>query len=250
MHYWSQLEAVRPHSAGLTGRDRQIEGTCQLRLPFPRQFGGICGDINLTLFIGSPQVHTRAYKIILSTWGRVREGAMEQEAEGVQTTPAKPGPSRRAQKRRRRKSNETSNQKKSGDDAVLEEGGGGGGGGGGGEKRPRNRLLSISSKTVANHVMKTRLLGSESDPLNLEGVGTGGEATPTGCSAMQALSPVFSGGQAVLPRPPLLQNPRDPLNLEGFLPENRSVKLGECVHERERERERTAEKLYVCSVCA
>ena len=131
---------------------------------------------------------------------------------------AKPGPSRRAQKRRRRRSNEANAALKKSDEAGPEDEGGGGG-----EKRPRNRQMSISSKAVANHVMMTRLLGSESDPLNLEGVGGGeggrGGGEAEGCSS-GALSPVFGdGGQPVVPRPPLLRNPRDPLNLEGFLSE-------------------------------
>ena len=141
---------------------------------------------------------------------------------------AKPGPSRRAQKRRRRRSNEANAAlKKSAEDVVLEEGGGGGGEKG--DKRPRNRQMSISSKAVANHVMKMRLLGSESDPLNLEGVGTGaGEGGEgEGCPSSGALSPVFSDSdQPVVPRPPLLQNPRDPLNLEGFLPKKPAAKTG------------------------
>ena len=134
---------------------------------------------------------------------------------------AKPGQSRRAQKRRRRRSNEANAAlKKSAEDVILEEGGGGGEEKG--EKRPRNRQMSISSKAVANHVMMMRLLGSESDPLNLEGVGTGeGE----GCPSSGAVSPVFGdSGQPVVPRPPLLQNPRDPLNLEGFLPKKTAAK--------------------------
>ena len=116
--------------------------------------------------------------------------------------------SRRAQKRKRRRSNEANAKKAIEEEAAnLEDGRG---------KRPRNRQMSISSKTVANHVMKTRLLGSESDPLNLEGVsGSAMEEEEEECSTC-APSPVFrDGGQPALPPSQLLRNPRDPLNLEG-----------------------------------
>ena len=146
----------------------------------------------------------------------------QEQGEGEVAAVEKPGPSRRAQKRRRRKSNDTANAQKSSEDLGLEEEGGGEG-----EKKPRNRQLSVSSKMVANHVMRTRLLGSESDPLNLEGVGAGGGGEVEERGSSRPLSPVFGGGgQMVLPRPPLLQNPRDPLNLEGFLPQRRLTKTG------------------------
>ena len=167
-----------------------------------------------------------------------QSGAVPLQAAAPGTGAAKPGPSRRAQKRRRRRSNEVNSAQKKSSEEVEEGGGGGGGVGGGerGEKRQRNRQMSISSKAVANHVMKTRLLGSESDPLNLEGVGTevdegggGGGGGRGGCSSC-ALSPVFGdSGQPVVPRPPLLQNPRDPLNLEGCLSEKTAAKIGGCL---------------------
>ena len=82
-------------------------------------------------------------------------------------------------------------------------------------KRPRLRQQSVSSKTVANHVMKTRLLGSESDPLNLEGVS--GVREVEECSTC-APSPVFrDGGQ---PSPLPLHLLCDPLNLEGRVREH------------------------------
>lgn len=134
-----------------------------------------------------------------------------QEQSAQDNIPEKAGTGRRGQKRRRRRSNEANSLKASAsceETTLLQEG----------EKRPRNRQMSISSKMVANHVMKTRLLGSESDPLNLEGVSGAGkrEADEEECSTC-APSPVFTPS-ASLPHPPLLCNPRDPLNLEGRVP--------------------------------
>ena len=142
----------------------------------------------------------------------------------VSTENAVPQPvtSRRAQKRKRRRSNEANAKKALEEVAATLEGGRG--------KRPRNRQMSISSKTVANHVMKTRLLGSESDPLNLEGVSGGAmeEEAEEECSTC-APSPVFrDGGQPALPPPHLMLNPRDPLNLEGrTLEQSGPTKTGE-----------------------
>ena len=156
----------------------------------------------------------------------------------------KQGLSRRAQKRKRRRSNEA-NALKAGTGAA---GSGGAGGemmegeerGGSDDKRPRNRQMSISSKVVANHVMKTRLLGSESDPLNLEGVSSVTSSVEKGREGGTELtemaeefsthspSPVFIDcGQPVLLPTPLVCNPRDPLNLEGRLPENSTKGTGE-----------------------
>ena len=137
-----------------------------------------------------------------------------QEQSAPESIPAKVvATSRRGQKRKRRRSNEAGAASGAGSEetTALQEG----------EKRPRNRQMSVSSKMVANHVMKTRLLGSESDPLNLEGVGGGGDravAEEEECSTC-APSPVFTPS-ASLPHPPLLRNPRDPLNLEGQFPKH------------------------------
>lgn len=153
------------------------------------------------------------------------------------TSTVKQGLSRRAQKRKRRRSNEANALKAVGGGAEVE--GEERGGGEDKDKRPRNRQMSISSKVVANHVMKTRLLGSESDPLNLEGVSSGVEKGGEGGTELTEMaeelsthspSPVFiDGGQPALLPPPLLCNPRDPLNLEGRLPENSIRGTGELI---------------------
>lgn len=106
---------------------------------------------------------------------------------------------RKGQKRKRRRSNEANASAGTEEGAVGDP-----------QKRQRIRQMSISSKTVANHVMKTRVLGSESDPLNLEGVSGGKEVEE--CSTC-APSPVFGDGGQPSPLPPHLRH--DPLNLEG-----------------------------------
>ena len=129
---------------------------------------------------------------------------MEKSEEKVQLVPApkNAGPQlvtgKRGQKRKRFRSNEANADALEAGDA------------GGREKRVRNRQISVSSKTVANHVMKTRMLGSESDPLNLEGVSSVREVEE--CSTC-APSPVFGDGGQPSPLPPHLLH--DPLNLEG-----------------------------------
>ena len=124
---------------------------------------------------------------------------------------------RRGQKRKRRRSNEV-NALKAPRGAAK---GGAGTAEDDRESRPRHRQMSVSSKTVANHVMTTRLLGSESDPLNLEGLVGGAtkeEREGEGECSTCAPSPVFA--QTTLLAPPLSGNPRDPLNLEGQIPEH------------------------------
>ena len=114
-------------------------------------------------------------------------------------------PSQRGQKRKRCYSNDTSLAK------AVEEGLGEMAAG----KRRHVRQQSVSSKTIANHVMKVTVQGSESDPLNLEGA-SGMAEIEEECSTC-APSPVFCDGGQPSPLPPHLL--RDPLNLEGRVPE-------------------------------
>ena len=95
-------------------------------------------------------------------------------------------------------------------------GAGRGGGRGGGKGKRLHARQSISSKKVANHVMRIRIRGSESDPLNLEGVGGGPEVDE--CSTC-APSPAPGEGGQPSPLPPHLL--RDPLNLEGRVRDHR-----------------------------
>ena len=92
---------------------------------------------------------------------------------------------------------------------------GGGGGGGrhhGGHRTPHKKAkLNVSSTRAANNIMKFRLGGSVSDPLNLEG----GDILEDECSTC-APSPVTQTNEELIP-PPLLTPHlnKDPLNLEG-----------------------------------
>ena len=70
---------------------------------------------------------------------------------------------------------------------------------------------SISSTRVANNIMKFRLGGSVSDPLNLEG-GVG-ELNDGECSTCAPSPAVPGASDQPSPLPQYLQ--RDPLNLEG-----------------------------------
>ena len=136
------------------------------------------------------------------------EEAAPTTSEAPESAKTQPSPCKRGQKKRRRHSSE-------GDLAKAGGGEGGGGGGGGARKRPRTRVQSISSKKVANHVMKMRVRGSESDPLNLEGVS--GVKELDECSTC-APSPAFGDGGQPSPLP--LHLLRDPLNLEGKVKEH------------------------------
>lgn len=85
--------------------------------------------------------------------------------------------------------------------------------GGGARHRPPHKKAkpNVSSTRAANNIMKFRLGGSVSDPLNLEG----GVALSDECSTC-APSPVPLPSTEVIPPP--LMTPRldkDPLNLEG-----------------------------------
>lgn len=89
---------------------------------------------------------------------------------------------------------------------------------------------SVSSTRVANNVMKFRLGGSISDPLNLEG-GTD-ELNDEECSTCAPSPAVPGASDQPSPLPQYLQ--RDPLNLEGKIKSFPAHKLssggGNCVH--------------------
>ena len=107
-------------------------------------------------------------------------------------------PSKRSQKRKRRHSSEADRAKTHGRH--------------GRSHRPppaKKAKLLVSSTRVANNVMKFRLGGSVSDPLNLEGAGYDVDRECSTCAPSPALE---SAGQPS-PLPPQLH--RDPLNLEG-----------------------------------
>lgn len=108
-------------------------------------------------------------------------------------------PSKRAQKRRRRHSSEADRAKPHG-------------GRHGRSHRPppaKKAKLLVSSTRVANNVMRFRLGGSVSDPLNLEGASYEVDRECSTCAPSPALE---SAGQPS-PLPPQLHH--DPLNLEG-----------------------------------
>lgn len=92
----------------------------------------------------------------------------------------------------------------------------GGGRGGGryyGHRPPHKKAkLNVSSTRAANNIMKFRLGGSVSDPLNLEG----GDNLGDDCSTC-APSPVLPANEELIPTPLLLTTHlnKDPLNLEG-----------------------------------
>ena len=69
--------------------------------------------------------------------------------------------------------------------------------------------LLVSSTRAANNVMRFRLGGSVSDPLNLEGASHDVDRECSTC----APSPAFESAGQPSPLPPHLQH--DPLNLEG-----------------------------------
>ncbi len=72
----------------------------------------------------------------------------------------------------------------------------------------KKQKTAVSSKRAANTIMKFRLGGSVSDPLNLEGADNLGAENPPSSDEVQAPPPLL---------PPLLppQLQKDPLNLEG-----------------------------------
>ena len=163
------------------------------------------------------------------------EEATSSEGDKAQSCPA-----RRGLKRRRLHSSEPNLSKRGGGGGGGKGGGGSskggagrGRGGGGWKGRRLHTRQSISSKKVANHVMRIRIRGSESDPLNLEGVGEGPEGDE--CSTC-APSPAPREGGQPSPLPPHLL--RDPLNLEGRVWDHRPPgRAGERHGERERDRE-------------
>ena len=135
------------------------------------------------------------------------------EKGGVADPPAgekvqcKGHPVRKGQKRRRQHSSESGVQEGEG------RGGGGRGhhGGSGGKRGRWAAVTTSSSKSAANKIMKRRLGGSVSDPLNLEGVVARELDQCSTCAPSPAAAP--GGDQPSLLLPSSLTH--DPLNLEG-----------------------------------
>lgn len=165
-------------------------------------------------------------------------GDLQSAQAGEQT-----GPGKRPQKRKRRSSSEAFVDDASSWEGRHHERGGGrhlhqhrpphkkpriaGGGRGRGHasanhSHKRGEAI-VSSKRVAEKIMKTRLGGSVSDPLNLEG---GGEAAIV-CSSCVPSPSVEERGQRSPPPKCLIH---DPLNLEGKVkdfPTRRKASTGE-----------------------